>query len=209
VATKLSQKFNKPAFVGSENAEGIIVGSSRLPPQHPACLVTALQSAAGLLQRFGGHSPAAGFEVAVGQVAGLVEQLALHFSQALQPGSTARPVVCDGDVNIAELQRSWMDWYDLLGPMGVGFAVPIFLFSVQVNGIKELKGGHLKLQLRATDKPQGSNDIEALLFSPSAQQKEHLGASVQNYDVKLLGEVQWNYFAGQKKIQILVKDVVL
>ena len=43
IATKLSQHFNRPSFVGSENSEGMIVGSSRTPPGSEVSLVAALK----------------------------------------------------------------------------------------------------------------------------------------------------------------------
>jgi single-stranded-DNA-specific exonuclease len=96
-----------------------------------------------------------------------------------------------------------MKWYDFVGPFGAGFTIPLIHFSsVQVLSRRDLKGGHQRLKI--TD-PDGRNSVEALLFTPTPRQMEILENVPGNYSV--LGELQWNYFAGQKSVQILVKDL--
>jgi single-stranded-DNA-specific exonuclease len=46
--------------------------------------------------------------------------------------------------------------------------------------------------------------IEALYFSPPVEKLAELPGVGGEIDI--LGEVQWNYFAGRKSVQILVKD---
>ena len=67
---------------------------------------------------------------------------------------------------------------------------------------RELKGGHLRLKLASHD---GHHSVEALLFTPTPRQVEAITSIPGFYSI--LGELQWNYFAGQKTIQVLVKDL--
>lgn len=95
-----------------------------------------------------------------------------------------------------------MKWYDSIGPFGMGFQVPLIQFhQVEVISKKELKGGHLKLNVSDLEK---KNKIDALLFSPSENIKNTLEVG-KTY--RMLSELQWNYFNGQKSIQLLVKDM--
>lgn len=203
IATKLAQNFNRPAFVGSlDPQEGTITGSGRVPPGSETCLVEALGSAGSYLTRFGGHSAAAGFELHLPRVGNFVDALSAHF-KALKEKPRPVEYTYDLDVNLPDVGAGLMKWYDFVGPFGTGFQVPLFRFSgVRVLSRRDLKGGHIKLQISSLE---GGGSWDALLFSPSARQKEIVDSGAALLDV--LGELQWNYFAGNRSIQILVKDL--
>lgn len=202
IATKLAQNLNRPAFVGSLDPEdGTVVGSARVPPGSEACLVTALSSAQEILNRFGGHSAAAGFELLHPRAESFTAALGAHF-RALKEKPRPVEMLYDLDVELEDVGAPLMKWYDFVGPFGTGFAVPIFRFrGVRVSGRRDLRGGHVKLTLASAK----GGVFEALLFSPTERQRRVLDAGAGNFDI--LGELQWNYFAGQKNIQILVKDL--
>lgn len=202
IATKLTQIYNKPAFVGSLGDDGIIVGSARLPQGQEACLVEAMSSAQEFLNRFGGHSAAAGFEIAETKVSSLVEKLSVHFLD-LREKPKPLEIFYDVDAKLVDVSENLMKWYDFVGPFGAGFSIPLILFSkVQVLSKRDLKGGHLRLKI--VD-PDGKFSSEALLFTPTPRQLESLTEIPGYYDV--LGELQWNYFAGQKSTQVLIRDL--
>ncbi|WP_246845042.1 single-stranded-DNA-specific exonuclease RecJ [Bdellovibrio sp. NC01] len=202
IATKLTQVYNKPAFVGSLGDDGMIVGSARLPQGQEACLVEAMGSAAELMSRFGGHSAAAGFEIAETKVPSLVERLSSHFSD-LREKPKPLEIYYDIEAKLPEVSSGLMKWYDFVGPFGAGFSIPLIHFSrVEVLSKRELKGGHLRLKLAD---PETHTSMEALLFTPTPRQVETLQSVPGFYDI--LGELQWNYFAGQKSIQILIRDL--
>jgi Single-stranded DNA-specific exonuclease len=161
-----------------------------------------MSSAQELLSRFGGHSAAAGFEIADFRVNQFVEKLSSHFSE-LREKPKPLEIFYDVDARLADVGTHLMKWYDFVGPFGAGFSIPLIHFSnVQVLSKRELKGGHLRLKLADAD---GQTSAEALLFTPTPRQL----AAVQNVPgfYNVLGELQWNYFAGQKTIQILIRDL--
>lgn len=202
IATKLTQVYNKPAFVGSIGDDGMIVGSARLPQGQEACLVTAMSGSQEILSRFGGHSAAAGFEIAESRVPQFITQLSQHFSD-LREKPKPLEIFYDVEAKLAEVSSGLMKWYDFVGPFGVGFNIPLIHFSrVQVLSKRELKGGHLRLKIADGD---GQGSTEALLFTPTPRQAATLQEIPGFYDI--LGELQWNYFAGQKTIQILIRDL--
>ncbi|MEN0057624.1 MAG: single-stranded-DNA-specific exonuclease RecJ [Bdellovibrio sp.] len=203
IATKLTQVYNKPAFVGSVGDDGMIVGSARLPAGQEACLVVAMSSAQDLLSRFGGHSAAAGFEIAETRVNSFVGTLASHFADLREQPKPVE-ILYDVQAPLSEVTTSLMKWYDFVGPFGAGFAIPLIHFSkVTVLSKRELKGGHLRLKI--ADSEDGQNSLEALLFTPTPRQVEVLQEVPGFYDI--LGELQWNYYAGQKTVQILIRDL--
>ena len=202
IATKMTQITNKPCFVGSLDAdEGVIVGSARVPSGSETCLVDALGSAEKYLSRFGGHSGAAGFEFHLGQEDYISKSLEKHFKEIEQE---IKPIEVwyDLEAQISDLGQSMMNWYEFLGPFGVGFHVPVFRFKgLTLKSKKELKGGHWRLHVEGDSKA-----IEALMFSPTARQIEII-QSTHSGNYEILGELQWNYFRGKKTIQVLVRDI--
>ncbi|MBC7742234.1 MAG: single-stranded-DNA-specific exonuclease RecJ [Bdellovibrionaceae bacterium] len=203
IATKLAQHFNRPAFVGSENSEGMIVGSSRTPPGSEISLVEALKSGETVLNRFGGHAAAAGFELHHHNQTAFIEKLHDHF-QILKSDPQSLAIDFDTSADLSEVNPSVMKWHDFLGPYGVGFHVPLIKFQkVSLISKRELKGGHYKLSFSDANR---SSQVDGLLFSPSEIIKTKIEIG-KLYEV--LCEMQWNYFNGRKTIQLLVKDLNL
>lgn len=209
IATKLSQEFNRPAFVGSQNSEGMIVGSGRLPSGHESSLVDALSFAKEALNRFGGHSAAAGFELHSSKKDLLISGLEKFYEQ-LKIEKHEVEIEFDVAAQLSDLNSHFMKWYDHIGPFGVGFTTPLFQFNnLLLTKISELKGGHFKVQFQDQQglaPMTGQSLADALLFSPSSAQKALL-ESGKTYDV--LGEIQWNYFRKKQTLQILIKDLRL
>lgn len=209
VATRLSQNYGVCAFVGSCNIDGKISGSARVPEGQDFSLPEILDFCGEHLLSFGGHAQAAGFT--------LHEDKAIEFERSLQQyfrlkqqssGRTATTagsssIAFDCEARLSELSPVVMDWLEAMGPFGQEFAVPVFLFrSVWVREKKELRGGHIKLRVQDKDDPSQSYD--ALLFSPNRRQKQLLAGE----RIHMYAELQWNYFAGRKSLQCLVRDLL-
>lgn len=199
VATRLSQVCQKPAFVGSESDEGIVVASARAPQSWPGNLVNTLESAAAYLHRFGGHSNAAGFEYSVSQIDDVLRSLDAFF-ETLEHRTETEPVLYDIALRLNDINPGFMNWLDLLGPYGQTFDVPLFkITGLEVKSVKELRGGHRRLELALEGETK-----EALLFGPSDQQLLTLGKSRV---VDVLAEIQWNYFQSRKRLQLLIREL--
>ncbi len=201
IATKLAQHYNRPAFVGSENSEAMIVGSSRTPPGSEISLVAALKGAEASLNRYGGHAAAAGFELPAKNQLKFVSELS-HYFQTMKAQNQSVEIDFDTEAELSEVNTSVMKWYDFIGPFGVGFNIPLIKFNqVSLESIKELRGGHFKLNFSDSAR---HHKVDGLMFSPSDNLKSilSLGGKYQ-----MLSELQWNYFNGRKSIQLLVRDL--
>lgn len=201
IATKVCQQTGLPTFIGSISEEGTITGSGRLPNGRAESLLTALQAAGPALIRAGGHDAAAGFELEVGKEEEFIALLAKYYdSREFIPVNTE--MMFDAQAELSEMTDNFMRWLDSLGPFGASFSIPIFQFqNLLIRDVISLKGGHLKLML--VD-PVSLKTTEALCFSPSSAWVQTAQAG-QHAD--LLAEVQWNYFGGYRRIQLLVKDI--
>jgi single-stranded-DNA-specific exonuclease len=142
VAGRLSERFQKPVIVvGFEN--GIGRGSVRGPKG--ASLHSALVLVQDCLLRFGGHQAAAGLEVADSRLDELRRRFAAVIASA--PGDSG-PV----DVNVVSLlpgdrPLALLEDLDRLEPCGPDNPRPRVEVRGQVLRAREVKGGHLKVDL--------------------------------------------------------------
>ena len=202
IATKLCQIYSVPAFVGSRNSEGLIVGSARVPSGSGQSVLLAMKSASAFLNRSGGHHQASGFELHAEQE----ENFRLALFQYFQNADPQKKISLEYDLEItnAQMTPELMTWLEALGPFGQSFPTPVFAFRSQIiKSTKILSGGHWKLSCFSYQ-DEAPVELEVLYFSPPPGIKPP--ASGELFD--FLGEPQWNYFAGRKKLQILARDFV-
>ncbi len=202
IATKISQGKNRPAFIGSKSPDGQIVGSARSGDENDLSVLEALEACSQYLDRFGGHHAAAGFELHESTWQSFVKELGSHFDK-VSVIAKPREMIYDAEVPVEQIGENLMKWFDLIGPFGQSFSVPILrIQNLQVQSLKELSGGHLKFKLSSLDTHRS---FEALWFSPPSRLKEIFVPSAE--PVEILGEIQWNYFAGRKTVQVLIREM--
>ncbi|MFK8139452.1 MAG: single-stranded-DNA-specific exonuclease RecJ [Bdellovibrionales bacterium] len=206
VATRLSQNYKIPAFVGACDVDGKIVGSARAPEGGGLSLPEILEHGKEHLIGFGGHAAAAGFSLKKENAEVFLESLRLALvdfnPESITTVGLNSSAYFDTEADISEINPEVMKWFDYLGPFGQDFPVPSFSFkNIFVRGIKKLNGGHLKFKMASNINPNFS--IDALYFSPP----KNLPEISVNQGVNVVGEVQWNYFAGRKNLQMLIRDI--
>jgi single-stranded-DNA-specific exonuclease len=195
IATRLQQESFKPCFVGSVNAEGIITGSAR---SGSCSLVEVLQDCSEVLNRFGGHAFAAGFEIELKNWDLFIELL----ERAMLKVKSQIPVNWyDFESPLADLNQDFMVWLEKLEPFGQGFKNPVIkLTDFTVSSFKVLKEKHIKLSLESKGVA-----IDALFFSAGPEVINSIDKTTRiDY---LIGEIQWNHFRMQKKPQLIIKDI--
>lgn len=198
VASDLMNQFGVPVFVGAEHGEGRIVGSARAPSKIYN-LQEALKSAQGVLTKFGGHQLAAGFEVSADKAGDLSSTLAGYFSENKHLNADSdRTVIYDTEVRIADLDETFMGWYEGLGPFGMHFEAPLLcLEKVGVRSVRKLKGSFLRYTLE-----QDGRTVEAPWFNRAVE-------FPQGSRVDVIFEPQWNEYNGRRTIQALIQGMRL
>lgn len=195
IATKLASTYNRPAYVGAEGEDGMVVGSARTPAGSPISVLKGLESVGALMNRFGGHAPAAGYEFSIERKQDIVIGLSTHFAQL---GSEEAVVELEYDLDLhpKDISSGLVRWIEALEPFGVGFPAPLFrIDNLVVESCFRIKGIHWKLIV---------NGIEAIFFSPPENLQIRRGQKVS-----ILGELQHNSFRSSKSIQIVVKDLTV
>ncbi len=152
VASRLVDRFKKPAVVLTKNSEGIYKGSGRSLGQ--VDLFGLLSQSAHLLERFGGHKKAAGLAVKEENVESLRKHLASLSAHI------PKEDFIDGEEVLGELDFDQIDWelIDILesfAPYGESNPSPKFLAKnvqiVEKRMVGENKD-HLLMTLRQKDR---------------------------------------------------------
>ena len=194
VAGRLVDRFAKPVIViGFSGEEGR--GSVRGPVG--ARLHDALSQSQSVLSRFGGHQQAAGLEVTRDQLGSLRDLFVGAISQQgegaplSKAGFELLPLVAGDDplVVLGDLGR--------LEPCGFKNPRPRIVVEGRVASVREVKNGHLKLELSLGDRRRLG------CFAP------RLGALAATLDgiVRVSGDLRHNSFGGNVSAELLVEEV--
>ncbi len=199
VAAKIAQTFNRPSAVLSlEN--GIAQASARAVPGFN--WHKALFEVRDLFLRWGGHANAAGFSIREENIPVLRERLQDLAVEQNYPDCGNIHEEISGYVPAAlnEITPRFMQALQDLEPFGGKNPYPVlYAENVQVDRLRELRGGHLQLKLSQSGSPQFS----AIAFG-MADAKKQIEKSRKT--VSLYFEPIWNVYNGQRTIQLLVKS---
>lgn len=166
VAQRLAERYYRPALViGVENGEGVGSGRS-ISGFH---LLRALESAADLFTRFGGHAQAAGFTLDSERIPQLEERFEAYARTALKPEELEPAVRVDTEINLTDLDGPVYEQLQALGPHGMGNPAPVFCSrGLRVCAPpRVLKEKHLKVRVS-----QGSRAFDALAWNWAARVSE-------------------------------------
>lgn len=200
VAARILEKYYRPVIILSINSEeNLAKGSARSIAGFD--IYQALTSVKELLQSFGGHTAAAGLNIATSKIAFLRAELNELAEQWLSLEDYQPLVEVDLVCGINDLDVELLKQLERLAPFGIGNPSPKALVKEAI--ITEIKAigknnQHLKLKVSNSDK-----SLEAVVFKRGELLKELAPYS----RVELLGELSINEWRGQQKPQLIVKDL--
>ncbi len=192
VAGRLAEKYKRPALVvGFEN--GVGRGSVRGPAGFP--LYDALCACEGHLERFGGHQAAAGMEIKAENLAAFraAYELACDERKNFEPPLVLPPLDLQPEDDLSDVLA---DLY-LLEPCGEQNPAPSLAINCRVRGSREVRGGHLKLDLEL------ANGRRVGGFGPNlgGKAKELAG------EARVVGQLRPDRYRGGDAVELLVTQV--
>jgi len=162
VASRLVEKFYRPAIVISLEGEGPGKGSARSIPQFN--VFSALQKTAGFLVEFGGHEQAAGLRIEEGKLLAFRRAINEEASSMLDPTQLVKSYKVDFEVEtLGALSVPFVRELDLLEPFGLGNPKPVFLTRNLSIKDEPVYSGKDRLKLWVED---GTATLEASWYRP-------------------------------------------
>ncbi|ABM60916.1 single-stranded-DNA-specific exonuclease RecJ [Halorhodospira halophila] len=153
LASRLKERYHRPAVAFAPADGGRLRGSARsVPGLHMRDLLARIHARSpSLIECFGGHAMAAGLTIESGQLDAFRRAFAGALDDALGGELPKLRLETDGALAPEELnlETAWALRYG--GPWGQGFPEPCFDGVFRIERAKELRGGHLRLELSNGD----------------------------------------------------------
>lgn len=195
VASRLVERFGRPAVVVGEGGRGSGRSVERFHLHEALCAVSKGEGGGGL-EGFGGHAHAAGVRVRAGALDRFRDALMAEATAGLGSEEPHRVHSHDGPLTLDEVDFQLCRALQRAAPCGRKNPEPTFLFrDVAPVGMRELAGGHLKATL------ESRRHVEMIAFG-AAERAAQLGRTV---DVLATPEI--NEFRGALTLQLRVKDL--
>jgi single-stranded-DNA-specific exonuclease len=147
VASRLVERFYRPAFVLSEDGTGQLQGSGRSVRSFH--LLEALESMPDVFTKFGGHRQAAGVTLPAGRLAEFRQRFNTWASERLSPDDFRPSVEPDAVIALNELNDPSAAEILSLAPFGCGNPSPLFaVMHATVADVVPWKDRHVRLCLQ-------------------------------------------------------------
>lgn len=197
VASKIKDYFNQPVLLFSYQG-GKAFGSGRSIKDFS--LINCLDSCKQYFHNFGGHTLAVGCELSLENMSLFKEAVNEYVNIHLKDEDLKRKINIDTRMSFHAIDKSFLDYMNMLHPFGVGNPKPVFLTEdAEIWGIPQrLKGKHSKFLLRN----------EGRIFEGLGWQKAELTDFFNKGDrVDIVYTLQVNTYLGQDRISLSLEDI--
>jgi len=197
VASRIVEKYNRPAIILTES-NGEIVGSARSVPGFD--IYKAIKSCDDLLLRFGGHKYAAGLSLATDKLKLFSERFENIAGNAAILEVNEAEIKISAELKLEDLTMSFWKKLKQFAPFGPMNRNPVFVSkNVADTGYsKLLKNNHLRLAIR--------QDNSAVFYGIAFGQGDAYDQIKENpFDICY--NLQENHWGGKTTIQQNVKDI--
>ena len=197
-ASRLSEEFGAPAFIGAE-IDGLVHGSARAPDGFN--LRELLKRQADWLEGWGGHAGAAGFSVLPQNLEALRRGLAQSLASLDLPEYTGPRLRADGRVYPRTISWETYQALDSLGPWGQEYEEPrLVVENVRIQNTRLVGEDHVALRFEEL-----ARNVEAIWFR-HGEQHTALG---RGRCVDVAFRLGLRSFRGETRLQMLVDDIRL
>lgn len=211
VASRLKDRFNRPACVVAFDNKGIGRGSARSVAGFPIGPAIIAAQQAGLLINGGGHAMAAGLTVTEDKLDAFRATLNARAEEALGSGEPVAELRIDGALACAAATVELCETLDRLGPFGTGNSEPRFV----IPNLRVLKAdivGQDHVRCIFGDGGGGTR-LKGIAFrvlgSPRDQEMGKALLSSQGAGFHLAGHLRADSWQGQTNVQLLIDDAAL
>ncbi len=195
VASRLVERYGRPAIVITRETDGTAKGSGRSIDGFS--LYEALTYAGDTLLQFGGHTLAAGFSVAPENIESFRRKINEY---AAKTGDVFPSVTIDCRLNPAHISVAILDALHDLEPFGAGNPAPLFgLFGMKIESIKGMGNNrHLRLVLS-----RNGAHITAVQFGVAPDDFAYTKGDL----VDLAVRIDKNIYMGETRVSIQIRDI--
>lgn len=202
VASRLRERFNKPAFVaGFEGGYGR--GSARSIPGIDIGAMVRGAHEAGVIETGGGHAMAAGFSLTEDRLAGFREFLTACFAGTASAFEAANELLLDAGIVPSGATTALMSELEKAGPYGAGNPEPLLVVMDGRVAFADVVGkDHVKLRVAGADGAR----LDAISFRTAQTPLGRGMLSARGKRIHLAGRLKEDRWNGQIRVQFHVED---
>lgn len=203
-ASRLKERYRRPAFAFAINEAGIATGSGRSIAGVDLGRAVRAAVDAGIAHKGGGHAMAAGATVGADALDAFAAFVKETLATAVADAADSDRLMLDAPLTAAGAQVALMDALDQAGPYGAGCPEPVFaLPGHRVVSVREVgNNGHLRARLA----DGGGATIDAIAFRAAGTD---LGSMIQGAigtPLHLCGTLSRNAWGGRERIEMRLID---
>lgn len=203
VASRLTERYNRPTIILTKSADGELVGSGR--STRSVDLYSALEACREYLVNFGGHTHAAGVTIRESDLPAFEQAMAHHFERNVESLHMVKYLHIDAELRIDEIQSTLLDELRQLAPFGLHNEAPTFAtYRLRDAGGSRVVGrDNRHLKLRMTDRYCKNKPIHGIALG----QSRHAQWIMNQQAFGICYTIEDNRFYGTGFMQLQVKDI--
>ena len=203
VASRLKDRFDRPAFAIGFDGSGRGTGSGRSIPSLDLGRLVRDATADGLLLKGGGHAMAAGMTIERSRLADFRAFAEDRAKEAVGSDHVSERAI-DGALAAGGATVELVDMLEKAGPYGIGHPKPTFALPnhtmVEVKSVG--KGGHIAIRLRDDD----GAGLRAIAFRAEGSPVGDLLRSAVGRRVHVAGTIDRDDYRGRSSVSFRVED---
>jgi len=206
VASRLKEKFSRPAFAIALEPGGIGTGSGRSIPGVDLGKVVRQAVHDGILLKGGGHAMAAGITLKKERLAEFRAYVETALAATVADARHANELFIDGAVTARAVTTDFVATLNRAGPFGAGNPEPLIaLPSHQLVFADEVGQAHLRLRFKSGD----GSFVNGIAFRSVGQKLGNALIENRGQMLHVAGSLTVDRWQGSERVQMRVNDVAV
>ena len=204
VASRLKDRYGRPAFALALGEAGTATGSGRSIPGVDIGSAVRAAVADGLLLKGGGHAMAAGLTVARDRIGELERFLAARIAEPVAEARGAETLLVDGAISASGATEALIEILERAGPYGSGNPAPCLVLPAHRIAFAEVvgPGRHVRAKLAA---PDGST-LDAIAFRAAETPLGDALLKDRGRAVHVAGRLSLDHWNGAARPKLHIED---
>ena len=207
LASRLKDRFGRPAFAIAFDANGRGTGSGRSISGFDLGRMVRLAVEQGLLVKGGGHAMAAGLTVTREKLSALRAFFEDHARDAVEALAADAVLKIDGALSASGATLDLIDRLEAAGPYGSGHPQPIF--ALPQHRVRDARvigaGGHVKVRLESAE----GTALDGIAFRAADKPLGELLLGSRGRTLHVAGTLAGDHWQGQRRVQLRIIDAAV
>lgn len=203
LASRLKDRFHRPAFAIAFDASGKGTGSGRSINGFDLGRMVRAAVEEGILVKGGGHGMAAGLTVERANLGRLRSFFEERADKSVRELTATRTMKIDGALSASGATIALADQLEQAGPYGAGHPQPVFALAAhRLVDVRQVGVNHLKLTLEGPDRSR----IDGMAFRAADAPLGAFCMSRRGQALHVAGTVSADQWQGARRVQFRVSD---